>query len=284
MKPPPFAYEAPATLEEALTLLDERAGDAVVLAGGQSLVPSLNFRLGAPELLVDIGRLPGLAGVEAREGDLRVGALTTHSALISAPTAREHLDALSQAARHIGHTAIRNRGTAGGSLAHADPAAELSAVVAAADGRIELTSRTGTRQVGHDEFVLGPYLTTRRPGELVTALLLPLNPTMRWGVAEVTRRSGDFALAGAVVGISVEDGSVRDARIALFGVEPVPRRLHDAEAALVGTDGSSGGAAAPDSVELELDDPVAEGYRRHLAGVVVDQALERALARVEGAS
>ncbi len=248
-------------------------------------MPSLNFRLGAPELLVDIGALPGLRGVELRDGALWVGALTTHSELVSAPAARAHLDALPQAARHIGHTAIRNRGTTGGSIAHADPAAELSAVVAAAGGRIELTSRTGSRQVAHDEFVLGPYLTTRSPGELVTAVHLPVDPALRWGVAEITRRSGDFALAGAVVGVSTEAANVSDARVALFGVEPVPRRLRDAEAALVGTAVSHTTAALAldglELAELELDDPTVEGYRRHLARVAVEQALERALARAE---
>lgn len=287
MKPPPFAYRAPAELDEALALLHEHGSDAVVLAGGQSLIPALNFRFGAPELLVDVNALNSLAGIAVNERQLRIGALTRHAHLITSDVATSHLPVLQQAARHIGHTPIRNRGTAGGSIAHADPAAELPAILAVLDGEIELSSTSGTRTVPFSDFALGPFTTTRRPDELVTSLNLPLHNGFRWACAEITRRSGDFALAGAVAGVTLTgDNHIEFARVALFGVEPAPRRILELEHA-------ARGAALDElterlrSASAELDigprDNPEHGYRHHLALTAAQMALEQAMTTEAGA-
>jgi carbon-monoxide dehydrogenase medium subunit len=282
VKPHAFELLAPATVADAVTLLADRAGDAVVLAGGQSLVPALNFRLGAPAALVDVNGVSGLAGVEEDGNGLRIGALTRHRVLLDDELLRRRCPLLAAAARHIGHVPIRNRGTVGGSVAHADPAAEILAVLALFDGTVELTSTRGVRVVPVTELVLGPYFTAKEADELVTAVhVLPNGGA--WGFHEVARRHGDFALAGAAVVLQLEDGVIRAARVSLLGTEPVPRRIAAVEEALAGVAGADAVGVAGSAIraaELDvLEDPrVPSDYRRHLAAVAVARAVAGAVA------
>lgn len=258
MKPPAFAYAAPATVEEALALLGPGAD---VLAGGQSLVPELSFRKRRPDLVVDINRIAGLDGVEETGTGLRIGALVRHAGLERSALVRERCPMLARVVRFVAHPPVRNRGTFCGSIANAHPAAELAAVLAATGGEVELRSRSGERRVPYHRFVKGPFSTARGPGELVTAIHVPAHAA--GGFHEITRREREYALAGAVA--LVRDGAVR---IALFGVEGAPRRLEAAERV----------AADPAALaRAVLDDVVADGYRRHLAGVAVVRAVGEAL-------
>ncbi|MCL6596548.1 MAG: xanthine dehydrogenase family protein subunit M [Firmicutes bacterium] len=290
MKPAPFAYADPDTLEGALDLL-ARAPDAKVLAGGQSLMPLLNMRLARPPLLVDIGRIASLRGIEAAEdGGLVLGAGVTHKRLAHDPAVRERWPLLAQAASLIGHEAIRARGTLGGSLVHSDPAAELPAAAVAADAVLVLESRDGgRREVAARDFFI-TYLTTDvAPGEVLTAVRLPAPPPGA-GMAfeEVARRSGDFALAGAAAVVALDaSGAVREARLALCGVGGTPVRAAEAEAVLAGRrlDEAALEAAAEavrQAVEPEDDLHATAAYRRHLAGVLAVRALRRAGERASG--
>ena len=279
MKPSRFDYLAPTTVAEAVSVLADRAGDAVVLAGGQSLVPALNFRLGAPAALVDVNGVDGLSGLDGDGGGtLRIGALVRHRELVENAHA---CPILAIAARHIGHVPIRNRGTVGGSVAHADPAAEIPAVLALLDGAVELTSTRGTRAVPIEEFILGPYFTTKEQDELVTALILRPS-TASWGFHEVARRPGDFGLAGAAASLTLDGDHVLEARIALLGVEPAPRRIPDVELGLAGVpvaEAVDAAAASVRTADLDvLEDPhVPSDYRRHLAAIAVGRAVGQAV-------
>jgi carbon-monoxide dehydrogenase medium subunit len=234
MKPVPFAYEAPETIDEALALLAEHGDDGTVLAGGQSLVPMLNLRLVRPRVLVDVNRLPGLDGVIAQpDGGLRLGALARAAAVERDPAVAAGWPGLREGLRYSGHPQIRNRGTIGGNVAHADPASELPAVLVALDGVITLRSREGARDVAAADFFLGPYTTARRPGELLTEIRLAPSPHVS-AFREFARREGDFALVGIFAGVDTEDGRVTSARIALCGASPAPVRAAEAEQALVG--------------------------------------------------
>lgn len=217
MKPAPFVYHRPRTVEEAVELLAQPASK--VLAGGQSLVPLMNFRLSRPRHLVDINWLPGLDGVEwdSTSGRLRLGALVRHQVVATHPLVRRHLPVLSEAAGHIGHWAIRSRGTLGGSLAHADPAAELPAAMVALGARLCLRSQTCERWVDAREFFQGLFTTALAEDELITAVEVSVDQAARWGFYEIARRVGDFALAGAYA-------KRRDGVIGLtwFGIGPRP--------------------------------------------------------------
>lgn len=231
MKPAPFVYHRPRTVEEAVALLGLPASK--VLAGGQSLVPLMNFRLSRPRHLVDINWLPGLDGVEwdPDQGRLRLGALVRHQVLATHPLVRRHLPVLAEAAGHIGHWAIRSRGTLGGSLAHADPAAELPAAMVALGARFCLRSQSGERWVDAGEFFQGLYTTVLAEDELLTAVEVSVDPSARWGFYEIARRVGDFALAGAY---ARRRGGAID--LTWFGVGPKPFTVElqagEAEAAL----------------------------------------------------
>lgn len=211
MKPAPFDYAAPRSLDEALALLDE---DAKPLAGGQSLVPLLNFRLARPRLLVDLNGVPGLAGIRRAGGTLRIGAMTRQAALERSGIVAEGWPMLREAVRHAGHPQTRNRGTVGGSVAHADPAAELPCALAALDARFRVRSARGARTLAAAELFAGPLQTVLEPDELLVEIEVPpVPPGTRTGFAEHARTHGDFALAGVAV--------VGD-RIALLGVAPTP--------------------------------------------------------------
>jgi CO/xanthine dehydrogenase FAD-binding subunit len=284
MKPPIFDYAAPTTVAETLSLLADSTAPPTLFAGGQSLVPALNFRLGAPALLVDINRVEGLAGINVAPTGIRIGAMTRHRDVIASDVVARAVPMLAAAAKHIGHVPIRNRGTVGGSVAHADPAAEIPAVAVVLDGVVELVSTRGTRDVSVEDFVLGPYFTAREPDELVTALRLQPAGTGAWGFHEIVRSAGDFALAGAVAIVEVSAGAVASARLGLFGVEAAPRRLREAEDALRGVEAAMAANAAVTAIRSNgidaVDDPqVPADYRAHLAAVAVGRAVAEAIER-----
>jgi carbon-monoxide dehydrogenase medium subunit len=234
VKPAAFSYRDPETLEETLELLTEHGDEAVVLAGGQSLLPLLNLRRVRPGVVVDVNRVAGLDRVEATAPRARLGALVRAGVLERHEAVRSLLPVLVCALRHVAVPQVRARTTIGGSLAHADPVAELPAVVAALDGRVELTSSVQRRTLGWSEFLLGRHLTARRPEELLTSVELPVPAGMRLTFTEVARRRQSPALVGVCVGLAVQDGRVAAARVALCGVADRPVRLGATEAALTG--------------------------------------------------
>ena len=290
VKPPPFGYEAPDTLEEAVQLLGQHGDEAKVLAGGQSLMPLLAFRLARPSLLVDINRIRELEFLRHVPGTLELGSLTRHRTveLAGSPAVPA---AIAEAAAQIGHVAIRNRGTVGGSLAHADPSAEWGAVTLAYDGIIVARSAAGERRIPAAEFFVGYLTSALLPTEVVTRLELRL-PDRPAGsaFAEFARRHGDFALGGvaSVLGFA-EDRSVRHARVAVIGAGTRPVRCQAAEAALVGREFD--GAAAADAAEaigpdLELTgaDPAERRFRLRVAKTLTRRALKAAAQRAETAA
>jgi aerobic carbon-monoxide dehydrogenase medium subunit len=284
VKPPVFAYHRPASLAEALATLGELGPDAKVLAGGQSLVPVLNMRLAAPAALVDINRLAELAVVAADTERVRVGALARHATTERDEAAFAALPLLRQATRHVAHPAIRNRGTTVGSIVHADPAAEMPAVLLLCGGTVELASSAGPRTVGADAFFLGPLESDVRPGELAVAASFPVPPP-RSGTAwvEVSRRAGDYALCGVGVRATL-DADRRVARLAAayISVGPTPV-LVDLTEAVAGqahdaADLAAASALARARVDPEEDIHATADYRRHLTGVLTRRAAAGALA------
>jgi carbon-monoxide dehydrogenase medium subunit len=275
MKPPPFAYHDPATLDEALALLAEHREDAAVLAGGQSLIPLLNMRLAAPAVVIDIRRL-ALLGIEVDADEVRVGATTRAADLEHDRAVAEAIPCLAAALHEVGHPQIRNRTTIGGSVAHADPAAELPAVLLALGGSITLRSTArGERVVAAEDFFQGALWTAREADELVTAVAFPRVPGVSTFV-EVARRPGDFALVGACLALHVTEGRVRDARVALSGVADRPVRVREAEDVLRGR--SIGGAALAEArratsgaISPGTDLHASGAYRRSVAGVLVER-------------
>ena len=289
MKPPPFEYHAAASLEEALALLAEHGDDAKVLAGGQSLMPLLALRLARPEHLVDINRLDELSTISNGDG-LRVGALVRQRAVERSTDVTAANPLLAAAVRFIGHSAIRNRGTVGGSVAHGDPAAELPAVLVALDGEVEVTSSRGARRIAARELYGGFLMTAIEADELLTSVHLPAwGSGSGWSFQEFSRRSGDFAVAGVAVALRLDDkGTIADARIGLSGMGQTPVRATAAEAALRGQAPSdeAWAAASADAVsglEPPSDLHGTSAYRRHLAGVLVRRALQEAHQRAEAA-
>ncbi len=289
MKPPRFHYFAPQSVEEALALLAEHSGSGQVLAGGQSLVPLMNMRLAHPSVLVDINGISGLAYIKAWDSGLAIGTLTRDAALERDSTAAARLPLLVEAARCIGHPAIRNRSTVGGSIAHADPAAELPAVMIALNAEFEVRSRSGSRTISAQDFFKDYLTTDLKGGELLTELRVPGLPS-RAGSAfvEFSRREGDYALAGVAAIIALdENGAIADVRLGLCSVGPRPVRPHAAEALLRGQrPGNEAWAAAASAVAAALDNPPSDihgsaDYRRHLAGVLARQALATAAERAE---
>src|SRR5262245_47621219 len=285
MKPARFRYHDPAALGEALDLLAAYGDGAKVLAGGQSLMPMLNFRLARPDHVVDINRIAGLSSVEVGpDGGLTLAALVRQRTLEHSPLIREQCPLITQAMPFVGHPQIRARGTLGGSLSHADPAAELPAVITALDGRLTLRSTAGHRTVIADEFFVSPLTTAIAPDELLTEIALPPWP-QRTGssVQEVAIRRGDFALAGVAVTLTVDDEHrVAGARIVCFGVGPRPMPAADAARSLVG--GAASARAFEDAGRLAsnfvvpVDDiHASRAYRRRVIGVLTRRALAASL-------
>jgi carbon-monoxide dehydrogenase medium subunit len=233
VKPAPFTYLDPPDLAGVLAALAEHGDDAAVISGGQSLVPLMNLRLARPEVVVDPRRVPGLRSITVTDTAVEVGASVTASQLLEHPAAGAALPALHDALACIGHSQIRNRSTIGGSIAHADPAAELPAVLSGVDGEVVLASTSGERTVTAAAFFDGPFSTTRRADELVVSVRFPVPPGVA-GWSEIARRPGDFALAGLFAALAVDDGLVTSARLALSGVADRPVRASAAEHALLG--------------------------------------------------
>jgi len=292
MKPPPFDYEAPETLEEALRLLQQAGGEAKVLAGGQSLVPLLNMRLVRPSLIVDINRITGLDYLREEDGELAVGALARHRDVLASPLVRKGWPLLAEATAQVGHPAIRNRGTVCGSIAHADPAAEQPAVLCALDGRVVVAGPAGRREVPARDFFLTYLTTALEPEEIVVEARFPrLPPGSGAAFVEFARRHGDFAIVGVAAAVTLEDGQCREARIALVGVGGTPLRAREAEEMLRGRplrgpEGRSILQRAAQQVAASVEPPddvhASARYRRHLAGVLTERALEEALRRAGG--
>ena len=289
MKPAPFEYHAPTTVAEAVDLLARHGDDAKPLAGGQSLVPMLALRLARFEHLVDLNRVDGLRGVERVNGTLRVGAMTTQATIEHDPDVARDVPLLAAATPLIGHFQIRNRGTVGGSLAHADPASEYPAVALALDARFDVATSTGSREIAAAEFFEGTWQTALGSDELLAAIRFPVwDGRCGFACDEVARRHGDFALAGAVAAVEL-DGSanVTRAGIALFGMGPAPVRAHDAERALVGTRPTTedelrelGELAARDTEPVD-DVHASASYRRRVGAHLVGRTLRDAIGRAQ---
>lgn len=291
MKPAPFRYAAPRTVDEAVTLLGEHAGDARVLAGGQSLVPLMNMRLATPSMLVDINKIGDLAYVRPWDGGLAIGALTRDSTLEHDAEVARRLPLLVQAASHVGHPAIRNRSTVGGSVAHADPAAELPTALLALDAQVVVRGPGGERTMPIGDFFQGYLQTALAPEELLVEVRVPALPAgAGTAFVEFARREGDYALAGVAAALTIgADGTIADARLALCAVGPTALRAREAEAALKGQrPGPEAWLAAAEAVRAAITEPPSDvhgsgDYRRHLAGVLTRRALAAAAARATAA-
>jgi len=285
VKPAPFEYHAPEATADVLALLAAHGDEAKPLAGGQSLVPMLALRLTRFEHLVDLNRVPDLAGVERRNGALRVGAMTRQADLAGDAA----VPLLGLAIPLIGHFQIRNRGTVGGSIAHADPAAELPAVALALDAELEIAGSSGSRTQAAADFFTGTWMTTLEPDELLLGMQFPVwDGRSGFAIEEVARRMGDFALVGAACGIALGDGDRIDkAAIALFGMGSTPLRASVAEAALTGdAPGESELVEIGQLAVADLDPPedihASSRYRHSVGAHVVTRAVTRALEDARG--
>ena len=274
-------------MEEATRFLEQHGGEARLLAGGQSLVPLLNFRLAEPAVLIDINPLEECREVRVEEGELVLGALSSQRTLERSSLLRRECPLMASALPWIGHAAIRNRGTLGGSLVHAHPAAELPALALLLDGRLVLESRRGRRTLAAGEFFAGMMSTALEADEMLVQLRLPrARPGQRHAFLEVARRHGDFALVGAACLLlprAGDGGRIGEGRIVLFGVGDVPVRVPAAEDLLAGEKGGEEVFRAAAAAVVESVDPISDlhasaRYRRHLCGVLVARALERAWA------
>ena len=235
MKPAPFDYVAPATIDEACAVLAQAGGGATVLAGGQTLMPLLNLRMSQPFIVVDITRIAELQGIRRADGGTRIGSVTRQCELIANEVLARDLPVLVQAVRHVGHHQTRNRGTVGGSIALGEPAAELPAAALALGATIEVRSTRGTRRIPAAEFYLGPYMTTLEADELVTGITFPDWPPGHVTLfCELAQRPGDFALVGMVGALALEGGKIARAGLAWFGMGPTPIRAQAAEQMLLG--------------------------------------------------
>lgn len=236
MKPAPFDYVAPTTIEEACSLLTEACGGAAVVAGGQTLMPLLSLRMSMPFILVDLNRVPALRGISRVEGGTRIGAMTRQNDVVADPVLADVLPVLVQATSHVGHHQTRNRGTIGGSIALGEPAAELPATAVALGASVEVHSTRGVRRIAAEELYLGPYATILENDEIVAAVHFPDWPPDTVPLfREVAMRAGDFALVGLVGALTVEQGKIARVGIAWFGMGPTPVKARQAEAALLGT-------------------------------------------------
>jgi aerobic carbon-monoxide dehydrogenase medium subunit len=283
MKPAPFDYHAPTTVAESVSSLRQLGDEAKLLAGGQSLVPVLALRLARPEHIVDLNRVEELARVEQVDGKVRIGAMVRHVTAATDAGLTRQVPLLARAAAQVGHFQIRNRGTVGGSVAHADPAAEYPAVMLALDAEFEVANASGARTMRADEFFVSTFMTALEAEDLLVAAVVPARrPGDGFAVEEIARRQADFAMAGVTCAVHVDGSTVSAARVAVFGFGPTPLRLTSLEEALTG-----GSADAP-----ELDDAAAQSaaaldppedvhatsdYRRRVAAPLAVTAVRRAL-------
>ena len=292
MKPAPFAYHRPETVDEALALLAAHGPGTKPLAGGQSLIPAMNFRLARPAVLVDLNRIAALASVREETDALRIGAMTRQRTVERDPLVRRRAPLLAEALPHVAHAQIRNRGTLGGSVAHADPAGEIPAVLLALEARFDLRGPGGTRTVPAERFFTGLFETALAPAELLVEIAIPaMRARTGWAFLEVARRHGDYALAGVAATVTLDDaGRCREARIALLGVGEGPVLARRAAKGMAGeppTDKllrEAAGAAAAKDIDPPGDIHASAAYRRQLVAVLTRRALERAVARARGAA
>lgn len=280
MKPAPFKYVAARDLDHALNVLSQAGGEAKILAGGQSLLPMMNFRLVNPAILLDINRIAGLDRITEQDDRLSFGALVRHRMTASDPAVIARFPILAHAMTHVAHHTIRNRGTFVGSLCHADPAAEMPMMALLLNAVIEITSTRAVRRVEAGDFFLGPLSTTLEPDEMVTAVELPhLAPGTGWGFQEFARRHGDYALAAVAVTMLRREGRAHGVRIAVMGVGGTPLRIAAAETLLEGNDLGCLAAAIDalrGAVEPHTDLHASADYRRHLVGVLAGRAVTAA--------
>ena len=279
MKFPAFAYARPTTVEDAVALLASD-DEARPLAGGQTLLPILALRMSMPSCLVDLNDIESLKNITVGDGVVRVGAMVTHARNLASAEHRTHLPLLSEAVRHVAHEAIRSRGTIGGSLAHADAAAEMPLVVTALDATMVIVNQQGERRVAAGDFFGGHFTTAIEAGELLTAIEFPISDH-RWAFEEVARRPGDFALVMAAAGLKLSNGVCASARIALGSVADRPLRAPDAEAFLVGKKVTA--EVAAEAAQIATKDLKSHGdihasadYRRTVVGTMIKRALMRA--------
>jgi len=285
LKPAPFTYLRADSLDEAVGALADYGPEAKILAGGQSLAPLMNLRLATPEVLVDLNRVSELEGI-AVDGNVEIGAITRQIAVERSAAVAAAAPLVVEALRHVGHPAVRSRGTLGGTVAHADPSAEIPAVLLALGGEVVARGPGGERTIAAEDLFVTYFTTTLEDTEVLTTVRVPAaSAGMRFGFAELSRRHGDFALAGVAVSAEVdEDGVCRSARIALFGVADRPLRAQGAEECVVGRPLGDPGAlreaelATADGLEPRTDVHASSRYRRDVAGVLVRRALAQAAA------
>jgi carbon-monoxide dehydrogenase medium subunit len=284
VKPPPFEHHIVGSIDEATSALAEFGDEAKILAGGQSLMPLLNLRLARPSHLIDINRVAELDGIANGNG-VQMAAVTRHRTVERSPVVKAANPLVADAIRWIGHAAIRNRGTIGGSLAHSDPSAELPLLLVTLGGSVEVRSARGGRTIAAEDLFDGFLTTTLQPDELLTSARFPaLDPGAGWSFQEFSRRSGDFGVVSAAVTLQIADGICSDARIGLAGVAGTPIRLREAESALIGERPSSGlideaARAATARLEPASDLHGTSAYRRHLAITLLKRGLHEALTR-----
>ena len=290
MKPAPFEYHAPDTVSDAVALLREFGDEAKVLAGGQSLVPIMALRLAQFDHVVDLNRVPELQGIERQNGTVRVGAMTRQAVIEGDATMADAVPLMARATPFIGHFQIRNRGTLGGSLAHADPAAEYPAVALALDAEFEVANASGSRTVAASEFFVSTFITSLEVDDVLSAIHFPVwNGRCGFAVEEVARRFGDFALTGAACAVELDgDDRVVRAGIGMFAMGSTPLRARQAEAALAGSsvadvDLEEIGRMAADETEPPDDIHASAAYRRSVGAVVVARALGTAIAEARHA-
>jgi carbon-monoxide dehydrogenase medium subunit len=288
MKPAAFDYIVPTTLEAAVAALAAANGDGKVLAGGQSLMPLLNFRMTRPAIIIDLMHIPGMSFIELRGDRVAIGAMTRHADLEFSELVAAKLPVMAAAMRHVAHLAIRNKGTIGGSLSHADPAAELPMLAVFYGATIKVQGPEGRRDIPAEDFFISALTNCLDPEEIVFGIDFPvLTSHTGWAFEEVARRFGDFALACIAVSFELLDGKIADARVAVMGVADTPRRLRDAEAALQGLQGGPEAAAGfaevvRSSVTPQSDIHVSAEYRKSLIGALAEKAFATAWTRAAG--
>ncbi len=285
MKPAPFQYERPETIEGVLATLNQYGEDSKILAGGQSLIAMMNTRVLQPRVVIDINHVPALDTLDIEDDSLVIGALVRHNEVAEAPVVREVAPLIAETYPHVSHHPIRNRGTLVGNLAHADPASEMPAVMLVAEAAVTLRRHDNTRTVQAADFFVGPFETAARPDELLTEVRVPVAPSGQgWGFREFSPRKGDFALASVATVMTVADGQIDTVRLACAGVGPCASRLADAEGLLTGaTPGEEAFAEAAETVVASIDPQedfhADAAYRRDLVGSLVRRALADAHSR-----